>query len=109
MPALIRQRSVNVTEPQAGVSPMPYTVFFDAPAQRDIAKLPPRLVDAVLAFAYEALAENPRRVGKPLRFELTGLFSARRGPYRVLYEIDEENQAVHIVRLRHRADAYRKS
>ena len=87
---------------------MSYTVFFDAPAQRDLAKLPPRLVDAVLTFAYEVLADNPQRLGKPLRYELTGLFSARRGPYRVLYEIDDETKAVHIIRIRHRADAYRQ-
>ncbi|MGH3181456.1 MAG: type II toxin-antitoxin system RelE family toxin [Streptosporangiaceae bacterium] len=29
-------------------------------------------------------------MGRPLRRELAGIWSARRGPYRVIYEIDDE-------------------
>lgn len=54
-----------------------------------------------------ALSEVPRRVGKPLLGELTGLFSARRGDYRVVYEIDEDNRVVTVHRVQHRRDAYR--
>ena len=54
------------------------------------------------------LAREPRRVGKPLRRELTGLYSARRGPYRVLYRIDEDHSLVLIERVDHRADVYRR-
>jgi mRNA interferase RelE/StbE len=43
-------------------------------------------------------------VGKPLRFELDGLHSARRGDYRVIYLIAE---SVTITAIEHRADAYR--
>lgn len=53
------------------------------------------------------LAEAPRRVGKPLLGDLAGLFSARRGDYRVIYEIDEENLVVTVHRIQHRRDAYR--
>ena len=53
------------------------------------------------------LCENPHRVGHPLQRELTGLWSARRGAYRVVYEIDDESAAVIVVRLDHRADVYR--
>lgn len=53
---------------------------------------------------YGALAQNPRHVGKGLRFELEGLHSARRGDYRVIYRIDES--IVMVVAIEHRADAY---
>jgi mRNA-degrading endonuclease RelE of RelBE toxin-antitoxin system len=43
-------------------------------------------------------------VGKPLRFELEGLHSARRGDFRIIYRIAE---VVTIVAIEHRADAYR--
>ena len=56
------------------------------PRGRDLHKLPPRVLSAVIEFAFGDLAREPRRVGKPLRRELTAL-SARRGPYRLLYRI----------------------
>lgn len=68
---------------------------------------PPRILPAVMEFMFGALAENPYRVGKPLRFDLEGLHSARRGPYRLIYEIDDTTETVNVVRVSHRADAYR--
>ena len=53
------------------------------------------------------LLAAPRRVGKPLRRELSGLWSARRGSYRVIYEIDDETPGVVVLRIDHRADIYR--
>jgi mRNA-degrading endonuclease RelE of RelBE toxin-antitoxin system len=50
---------------------------------------------------------EPHRVGRPLRRELEGYRSARRGAYRVVYAIDEAQHAVLVVRIEHRADVYR--
>lgn len=50
---------------------------------------------------------NPHRVGKPLQFDLEGVWSARRGTYRVLYRINEHAREVIILRIEHRRDAYR--
>ena len=87
---------------------MDYPVRFTATARRALHQLPPRGLSAVIEFAFGDLARQPRRVGKPLRRELTGLYSARRGPYRLLYRIDEEHSLVLIERVDHRADAYRR-
>jgi mRNA-degrading endonuclease RelE of RelBE toxin-antitoxin system len=54
------------------------------------------------------MSREPRRVGKPLRRELAGVFSARRGPYRVLYRIDDDASTVSILRVDHHADVYRR-
>lgn len=54
-----------------------------------------------------ALGENPRRMGKALHFELEGAFSARRGPYRVIYRIDDDASEVRVIAIGHRADVYR--
>ena len=48
---------------------------------------PERIVAAVVEFLLGPLSENPRRVGHQLQRELAGLWSARRGAYRVIYEI----------------------
>jgi mRNA-degrading endonuclease RelE of RelBE toxin-antitoxin system len=70
-------------------------------------RLPEKVATAAVEFIYGSLAENPQRVGKPLRFELDGLFSARRGDYRVVYEIDQTEATVTIIAIQHRADVYR--
>ncbi|MEQ6323938.1 type II toxin-antitoxin system RelE/ParE family toxin [Mycobacterium canetti] len=87
---------------------MPYTVRFTTTARRDRHKLPPRVLCAVVEFAFGDLSREPRRVGKPLRRELAGMFSAHRGPYRLLYRIDAEHTTVVILRVVHRADIYRR-
>jgi mRNA interferase RelE/StbE len=77
------------------------------PAQRALDRLPERAAAAVAELLTGDLLVAPRRVGKPLRRELAGIWSARRGPYRVIYEIDEEKQRVVVLRIDHRADVYR--
>jgi mRNA-degrading endonuclease RelE of RelBE toxin-antitoxin system len=85
-----------------------WTVEIARSALRDLDTLPPRIAPAVIEFIYGPLAQNPRRVGKPLRDEFAGLWSARRGAYRVLYELEDDRVRVVVVRISHRADAYRK-
>lgn len=85
-----------------------YTTRFTATARRDLDRLPPRILSAVIEFAFGDLARQPRKVGKPLRRELAGQHSARRGPYRLLYRIDDDTQTVWIHRVDHRSAAYRQ-
>lgn len=84
-----------------------YEVEFAGPARRDLRELPPRIVPAIIEFVYGDLRRNPQRVGKPLERELTGLWSARRGPYRILYELIDEQLVVMVIHVDHRADIYR--
>ena len=77
------------------------------PARRAIDRLPSKVALAVLDFLLGPLLENPQRVGKPLRGELTGLYSARVGTYRVVHEISDHDHAVRVVYIDHRADIYR--
>lgn len=51
--------------------------------------------------------ENPRQTGKPLLWDFEGLFSARRGDYRIIYEILDSENIVLIHRVDHRHSAYR--
>ena len=78
-----------------------------ATARRSISRLPAKTASAIFEFVDGPLRENPLRVGKELRGELTGLWSARRGEYRVIYRLDEENRTIHLVLISHRRDAYR--
>ena len=61
----------------------------------------------MIEFLTTALVREPRRVGKPLQRELSGIYAARRGTYRVLYRIQEEQREVIVLRVEHRRDVYR--
>ena len=76
-------------------------------AKRDLNRLKDTAASAVLE-AIDHIADAPQRMGKPLRLELEGLWSARRGPYRVVYRIDEGKRLVQIITVDHRADVYRR-
>ncbi|WP_308208513.1 type II toxin-antitoxin system RelE family toxin [Paractinoplanes aksuensis] len=79
------------------------------PAARTLAgRLPEKIAAAVYEFITTALLDNPQRVGKRLLLPpFEGTWSARRGTYRVLYEIDEDERVVTVTAIEHRADAYR--
>lgn len=87
-----------------------YELVLTPPARRAITEvLPESVATAVISFLTTALVENPHRVGKPLRDELAGVWSARRGTYRVLYRIRDEAHEVVVLRVDHRRDVYRSS
>jgi mRNA interferase RelE/StbE len=68
--------------------------------------LPKPVAAAVIEFLTGALIANPCEVGTPLRGELTGIFAARRGTYRVLYRINEQAGDVVVLRIEYRRDVY---
>ena len=86
---------------------MAYEVIFSPTAGRDLQSVPPRILPAIIEFVYGDLSRNPQWVGKALERDLAGFHSARRGPYRILYSIDEEHNSISILRVDHRADVYR--
>lgn len=85
------------------MSDAPFQIAWTATAKRALTRLPEKVAAATVEFIYGALAENPHRVGKPLRRELEGMHSARRGDFRIVYRI---SHVVTIVAIDHRADIY---
>jgi mRNA interferase RelE/StbE len=84
-----------------------YTLRVSAPARRDLEqRLPEAVAAAAWGFIRGPLLENPDRVGKPLRYRLEGLWSARRGQYRVIYQILDEIVVVDVIRVAHGSDIY---
>lgn len=76
-------------------------------AVRGLSRLPTKAAAAIVEFLLGPLRENPERVGHRLRGDLEGLWAARRGPYRVVYEIVPGARQIHVLRVDHRADIYR--
>jgi mRNA interferase RelE/StbE len=87
-----------------------YKLGWTAEASRQmdrLAEVVPKAVGPIVEFCYGRLLDNPQRIGRPLQRELTGLLSARVGPYRVVYRINDNEKAVIIERVDHRSDVYR--
>lgn len=85
----------------------PYRIQIAVRAERDLDRLPEKIGTACVEFIFGPLADNPQRVGRPLRGELAGMRSARRGDYRVLYTITDETHRIEIVHIGRRSDVYR--
>ena len=86
---------------------MAYEVEITPEELRHLNRLPEKVRNAALELVLGAISAEPKRVGKPLVGELTGLWSARRGDYRVVYEIDDDAWVVLVHRVQHRHDVYR--
>lgn len=86
---------------------MTYLPQLTARADRDLRAIPDKYASACVEFIVRPLVEDPRRVGKPLRDQLAGKYVARRGPYRVVYTIDDAEKSVVIEHIQHRRHVYR--
>ncbi len=85
-----------------------YEIVVAGPAAKTIAEeLPESVAVAIIELITGPMLDSPRRVGVALRDDLEGLWSARRGTYRVLYRINDERREVVVLRVAHRRHAYR--
>lgn len=52
------------------------------------------------------LLDSPYKVGSALGGPLQGTYAARRGSYRILYVVDDDEHLVTVRDVDHRADVY---
>ena len=87
---------------------MPYRVELAPAAQRELRRLPPQ-VAARLRAPIETLSTNPRPHGVRKLQGQESSWRIRVGPYRVIYDIDDNRQLVVILKLDRRSEAtYRR-
>jgi mRNA interferase RelE/StbE len=89
-----------------------YSVQLGAGVLRILQTGPPKGVPlnaawAIFEFIDGPLSQDPWKVSKPLHDELEGFRGARRGEYRVVFRIDDEQRVIRVVRVDHRSDIYR--
>lgn len=85
-----------------------YELVVTPPAARAIAEqLPEPIAAAGIELLTTTLVCEPRRVGKPLRRKLAGVWSARRGTYRILYRVHDDTREVIVLRVEHRGEVHR--
>ena len=85
----------------------PYDLRLSGAACRALTdQLKPSVAFAAWEFCDGPLRDNPHRVGRPLEAPFAGCWAARRGSYRVRYEIDDDKHLVTVLDIAGRADAY---
>ena len=83
-----------------------FSVLLERAAEKDLARLPARIHDRVIA-AIMGLGKNRRPVGCRKLAGSKNDWRIRVGDYRVVYEIAEAVRIVRINRVRHRKEVYR--
>ena len=93
------------SEPERG--PV-WKVEFDDRARRELRKLAPEIQQNILRYLRKriAVADDPRRFGKPLRRNLAGLWRYRVEDYRLICRIEDERVVVLVLQVGHRRDVY---
>lgn len=83
-----------------------YRLLFKESVAKDLRPLPKADVARVLR-RIEALAENPRPAGCE---KLSGQekYRVRQGVYRIVYQVDDEQRLVVVVKVGHRREVYRQ-
>lgn len=69
--------------------------------------LPESIAFAAFDFINGPLLDNPQRVGKQLTPPLDDRWIARRGTYRIIYRIDEQEHRVTVIAIASRSNVYR--
>ncbi len=87
---------------------MTWVVEFDDAATKELRKLDRQAQQEILRYFRERIATNeyPRRFGKPLSHDLTGLWRYRVRNYRMICNIEDDKLTVLVVRAGHRKHIY---
>lgn len=87
---------------------MRWAYSFDARALRELQKLDRQAQKDIIAYLDKRIAtkEDPRRFGKPLKADLTGLWRYRVRDYRILCQIKDDMLLVLVVSVGHRKNVY---
>lgn len=82
-----------------------YSLLFKKSVTKDLKNIPNKDVKRILA-CIESLCVNPRANGC---IKLTGqeLYRKRQGLYRIIYEIQDSELIITVVKVAHRSDVYK--
>ena len=87
---------------------MAWKVEWDERAVHDAKNLEPQALKRILTYLRERIAtdKDPRRFGKPLLADRSGLWRYRVGDYRIVCRIEAERVVVLVLAVGHRSTIY---
>lgn len=88
---------------------MTWTIRISETARRQLKKLDRSTAQTLLRYMNRLLveAEHPRKRGKALTANLTGLWRYRVGDYRLICDIQDGELVVLVLQIAHRREVYR--
>ena len=87
---------------------MVWRIEFDADAARDFRKLDPSAQRQIRRYLRDRIAtdDDPRRFGKPLAGDLSGLWRYRVADFRLVCRIEDDRVVVLVLAVGHRRSVY---
>ena len=82
-----------------------YKIFFKASSEKELRKIPSAFLHQILA-KINALAEEPRPAQSRILKGENRFFRLRQGDYRIIYEVNDEERLVRIIKMGHRREVY---
>jgi mRNA interferase RelE/StbE len=83
-----------------------YKVEYLESVKEDLKSISKTNKDQIRKAIEKKLAGNPIEFGKPLQYSLKGLRRLRVGDYRIIFQIEEDDKTVLIVKIGHRREVY---
>ncbi len=83
-----------------------YDIYIEKAAERDLRKLPAADFERIIPHL-KSLAEDARPPGTRKISGTEHDWRIRVGTYRIIYELNEKEKVVNILRIRHRREVYR--
>jgi mRNA interferase RelE/StbE len=84
-----------------------YRVLVKPSAEKDIDGIEPKKARQRIAGVIRALADEPRPSGCQKLSASEDRYRVRQGPYRVVYEVEDGERTVTVVKVGHRRDVYK--
>lgn len=84
-----------------------FRVLWHSATKRDLAKLPPSLVESIVRASDHRLARAPHLIGEPLKGSVSRLWKLRFSQYRIIYTIHPQRHEVWVLSVQKRDVVYR--
>ncbi len=87
---------------------MAWNIEFDPAALKELSRLSEEAQKRIIQYLKKRVAKShdPKKLGKPLRGEKTGLWRYRLGKYRIICLIEKKLLRVLVLRIGHRRNVY---
>ena len=84
-----------------------YSLEVKRSASRELENLPTKKDRRLVVKRVHGLSDDPRPAGSEKLAGGDDRYRVRQGPFRIVYEIDDEAHVVRIIKIGHRRDVYR--
>ena len=85
-----------------------YKILLKPSAVKNVEEIDRRIDRDRISTRIQALADNPRPHGSEKLEGFEATYRVRQGDYRIVYDVDDAEHTVYILKVRHRKDVYRR-